>query len=275
MAERTEPLDRVLVVTPTYNEADNLESIVGRLRDAVPAAHSLVVDDNSPDGTGEIADRLAASDPQVHVLHRRGKEGLAAAYLAGFAWGLDNDYDVVVEMDADGSHRPELLPSLLAALDERDADMVKGSRWMRGGTTDQTWSRELLSRLANIWIQVAMDIPVRDATGGYNAFRASILRAMDLDGVASKGYTFQVDMTRRVIAAGGKVTEVPIFFPDRTAGESKMSGSIIGEALARTAGWGVEKRSCQIRGVLATLRTSFTTAPSAQSGAAQPGARQS
>ncbi|GAA2183912.1 polyprenol monophosphomannose synthase [Brooklawnia cerclae] len=254
MAERTEPLDRVLVVTPTYNEADNLEPIVKRLREAVPSAHSLIVDDNSPDGTGEIADRLAAADPQVHVLHRKGKEGLAAAYLAGFAWGLDNDYDVLVEMDADGSHQPEILPDLLAALRDRDADMVKGSRWMRGGSTDQTKDRELLSRLANIWIQVAMDIPVRDTTGGYNAFRASILRATDLDDVASKGYTFQVDMTRRVIAAGGKVTEVPIFFPDRTAGESKMSGSIIGEALLRTARWGVEKRSSQVRNICAAVK---------------------
>jgi len=245
MAERMELLDS----TPTYNEAENLAPIIRRLRAAGPSAHLLVVDDNSPDGTGAIADRMAAEDPAIHVMHRAGKQGLAAAYLAGFEWGLERDYDVLVEMDADGSHQPELLPSLLAALREQDADMVKGSRWMRGGTTDQSRSRELLSRLANIYIQIAMDIPVRDATGGYNAFRASILRKIDLTGVASKGYTFQVDMTRRVLAAGGKVVEVPIYFPDREVGVSKMSGSIIGEALLRTTQWGAQKRWSQVKGV--------------------------
>lgn len=249
MALRNESLDRILVITPTYNEAENLAPIIKRLREAVPSAHCLIADDNSPDGTGAIADRMAAEDPAIHVLHRAGKQGLAAAYLAGFAWGLDRNYDVLVEMDADGSHQPELLPSLLAALREQDADMVKGSRWMRGGTTDQSRSRELLSRLANIYIQIAMDIPVRDATGGYNAFRASILRKIDLTGVASKGYTFQVDMTRRVLAAGGKVVEVPIYFPDREVGVSKMSGSIIGEALLRTTQWGAQKRWSQVKGV--------------------------
>ena len=247
MAERNESLARVLVITPTYNEAENIESIISRLRAAVPQAHSLIVDDNSPDGTGEIADRMAAADPNVHVLHRAGKEGLAAAYLAGFSWGLEHDYDVLVEMDADGSHQPELLPSMLDALRDRDADMVKGSRWTRGGSTNQSKDRELLSRLANIYIQIAMDIPVRDSTGGFNVFRASTLRRLDLGGVASKGYTFQVDMTRRVLAAGGKVTEVPIYFPDREVGDSKMSGSIIGEALKRTTVWGWQRRSGQLR----------------------------
>lgn len=247
MAQRTESLARVLVITPTYNEAENIESIVSRLRAAVPAAHSLIVDDNSPDGTGDIADQLAAADSNVHVLHRAGKGGLAAAYLAGFAWGLERGYEVIVEMDADGSHQPELLPAMLDALRDRDADMVKGSRWVRGGATNQSKDRELLSRLANIYIQVAMDIPVRDSTGGFNVFRASTLRRLDLDGVASKGYTFQVDMTRRVLAAGGKVTEVPIYFPDREIGTSKMSGSIIGEALKRTTQWGWDIRTAQLR----------------------------
>lgn len=239
---------RVLVITPTYNEAQNIESIVTRLRAAVPHAHSLIMDDNSPDGTGEIADRIAAADDHVHVVHREGKQGLAAAYLAGFQWGLERGYDVLVEMDADGSHQPELLPSMLAALAE--ADMVKGSRWMRGGSTDQTPGRELLSRAANIWIQVVMDLPVRDATGGFNAFRADILRRIDFDDIASKGYTFQVDMTRHVIDAGGTVVEVPIYFPDRTFGESKMSGSIIKEALVRTATWGADRRLGQITSLL-------------------------
>ena len=244
------PSLHTLVVIPTYNELENLPIIIGRLQQARPDVHILVVDDGSPDGTGQLADELALADPdRVHVMHRTSKAGLGAAYLAGFAWGLGRGYSVLVEMDADGSHQPELLPSLLAALHDLDADMVKGSRWMRGGATDQTRSRELLSRLANIYIQVAMDIPVRDATGGYNAFRSSILRKVDLTGVASKGYTFQVDMTRRVLAAGGKVVEVPIYFPDREIGDSKMSGSIIGEALLRTTEWGAQKRWSQLKGV--------------------------
>lgn len=255
MADRSESLDRVLVITPTYNEVDNIEPIIKRLRAAVPHAHSLIADDNSPDGTGAVADRLAADDPNVNVLHRPGKGGLAAAYLAGFDWGLARDYDVLVEMDADGSHQPELLPSMLAAL--ADADMVKGSRWVRGGSTNQTKSREMLSRLANIYIQVAMDLPVRDSTGGYNAFRASILREIDFSDFASVGYTFQVDMTRRVIAAGGKVAEVPIYFPDREVGDSKMSGSIIGEAVKRTTQWGVERRWGQLRAAGQWLRREF------------------
>ena len=247
MADRKrEPLDKVLVIIPTYNEVENLESVVGRLREAVPAADALIADDNSPDGTGAIADRLAAEDDHIHVLHRAGKEGLAAAYVAGFRWGLENGYDVLVEMDADGSHRPTFLPAMLAALE--NADMVKGSRWMRGGEgVDYDLAREWLSRLANIWIQAVMDLPVHDSTGGFNAFRASALEAMDLDTIASKGYTFQVDLTRRVIENGGTVAEVPISFPDRQLGESKMSGSIITEALRRTAGWGYEKRSAQLR----------------------------
>ncbi|MGI5952271.1 MAG: polyprenol monophosphomannose synthase [Brooklawnia sp.] len=247
MADRTESLERILVITPTYNEAENIEQIISRLRTAVPNAHSLIVDDNSPDGTGAVADRMVTEDDHIHVMHRPGKGGLAAAYLAGFAWGLERGYDVLVEMDADGSHQPELLPSMLDALSERDADMVKGSRWIRGGETNQTRGREMLSRLANIYIQVLMDLPVRDSTGGYNIFRSSILRAINFTDVASKGYTFQVDMTRRVLAAGGKVVEVPIYFPDREVGTSKMSGSIISEALLNTTKWGVARRGEQLR----------------------------
>ncbi|MCL2315828.1 MAG: polyprenol monophosphomannose synthase [Actinomycetia bacterium] len=240
MSDHSTP-GRVLVIIPTYNEAGNLERIVGRVRAATPAVEVLVADDNSPDGTGAIADTLAGNDAQVHVMHRAAKEGLGAAYLAGFRWGLDHGYDVLVEMDADGSHSPEQLPSLLAALGE--ADMVKGSRWMKGGSV-VNWDkkRELLSRGANIWIQAAMDLPVHDATGGYNVFTADILRRIDLDDVASRGYTFQVDMTRRVLEAGGVVAEVPIEFCEREVGESKMSGDIIREAMIRTARWGVERR---------------------------------
>jgi GT2 family glycosyltransferase len=245
MDAATEPLGRVLVIIPTYNEVETLEKIIARVRHATPLAEILVADDNSPDGTGELADRLAQSDGQVHVLHRPGKQGLGVAYLAGFDWGLERGYDVLVEMDADGSHQPEQLPSLLAALDK--ADMVKGSRWMRGGTV-VNWDkkRELLSRGANVWIQAAMDLPVHDATGGYNVYKASILRAIDLHDVASKGYTFQVDMTRRVMEAGGVVAEVPIEFCEREAGVSKMSGGIIKEALMRTAVWGAQRRWQQV-----------------------------
>lgn len=257
MVERTESLDRVLVITPTYNEAENIESTIQRLRKVAPATHSLIVDDNSPDGTGAIADSMADEDPNIHVLHRAGKGGLAAAYLAGFDWGLERDYQVLVEMDADGSHQPELLPDLLAALSDLDADMVKGSRWLPGGATNQSKFREILSRGANIWVQIAMDVPVRDSTGGFNAFRASILRRIDLSDVASKGYTFQVDLTRRVLAAGGKVAEVPIYFPDREMGTSKMSGSIIVEGLWRTTHWGAEKRWAQLKQAGVRLREGF------------------
>ncbi len=257
MAERMNPLDRVLVITPTYNEAENIEPIITRLKQAVPTAQVLIVDDNSPDGTGAIADRLAATDPSIHVLHRPGKGGLAAAYLAGFEWGLLYGFDVLIQMDADGSHQPEVIYDMLAAMRRQGADMVKGSRWIKGGSTTQSKSRELLSRSANLWIQLVMDLPVRDSTGGFNAFRAPILRAIDLSNVASKGYTFQVDITRRVLEAGGKVVEVPIHFPDREAGVSKMSGSIIGEALMRTTEWGIDKRRTQLKGVGAAVKRQY------------------
>jgi len=238
-------LGRILVIIPTYNESGNIESIVSRLRAAVPAADVLIADDNSPDGTGGIADKLAAGDGQIHVLHRAEKQGLGAAYLTGFDWGLEHGYDVLAEMDADGSHQPEQLPSLLKALEQ--ADMVKGSRWMRGGSV-VNWDkkRELLSRAANIWVQAMMDVPVHDTTGGYNVYRADILRQIDLDSITSKGYSFQIDMTRQVLEAGGVVAEVPIEFQDRTIGESKMSGSIVTEALIKTAGWGAKRRLAQI-----------------------------
>jgi len=243
--ERMTDSSRLLVIIPTYNEAENIEPIVARLRSAVPQADVLIADDNSPDGTGDIADVMSSVDGHVHVLHRAGKQGLGAAYLAGFAWGLDRGYDVLVEMDADGSHQPEQLPSMLSALER--ADMVKGSRWMRGGTVvNWSRSRELLSRGANIWVQAAMGLPVHDSTGGFNVFRADILRRIDLASVASRGYSFQIDMTRRVLEAGGVVAEVPIEFQERLTGESKMSGSIIEEALVKTAGWGVRRRAEQL-----------------------------
>jgi dolichol-phosphate mannosyltransferase len=239
-------LGRILVVIPTYNEVDNLAPIVTRLRASMPEAHVLVADDNSPDGTAKVADDLAERDDQVHVMHRLGKEGLGAAYLAGFSWALDNRFDVVVEMDADGSHQPEQLPRLLEAL--RGADLVLGSRWVPGGTV-VNWprSREVLSRGGNWYTRRALRIPLRDATGGFRAFRAATLRALDLDGVGSAGYIFQVDLAYRALAQGLRVVEVPIEFVERQVGDSKMDRKIVSEALWRVTVWGARERARMLR----------------------------
>ncbi len=236
-----EPLGQVAVVVPTYNERDNIEPIVSRIRSAVPEAHVLVVDDNSPDGTGEIADKLAASDPRVHVLHRAGKSGLGTAYIAGFTWGLDNGYGVLVEHDADGSHDPADLPKMLAAL--QSADLVIGSRYVPGGTV-VNWprSREILSRGANVYVRMMLGIGVHDATAGFRAYRAGTLRAIGLDQVDSQGYCFQVDLTLRTAERGFVIAEVPITFTERARGASKMSKAVIGEALWRVAQWGIAGR---------------------------------
>ena len=240
-------LGRIVVIIPTYNETLTLPTIVARVRSAVPEAHVLVIDDNSPDGTGALADSIAADDSNVEVMHRRGKEGLGAAYLAGFAWALDAGYDVIVEMDADGSHQPEQLPDLLAAL--RDADLVLGSRWVTGGgVVNWPKSREILSRGGNAYTRFMLGVPLRDATGGYRAFRASTLRSLDLDEVASQGYCFQVDLAWRAVQRGMRVTEVPITFVERTAGTSKMSQRIVVEALWRVTVWGVDDKVARIRG---------------------------
>ncbi|MDO5735447.1 MAG: polyprenol monophosphomannose synthase [Propionibacteriaceae bacterium] len=240
------PLGKVLVIIPTYNEAQNIESISGRLRKAVPDAHILVADDNSPDGTGDIVDRLVAADDHIHVLHRKGKEGLGAAYLAGFHWGLENGYGVLVEHDADGSHQPEQLPLLLKALE--NADMVKGSRWVPGGSV-VNWpkSREILSKGGNLWTRMWLGIPLKDSTGGFNAFRADTLRGLGLDEVASAGYCFQVDLAWRALKTGHTVVEVPIEFVEREFGDSKMNKNIVVEAMILTAQWGVAYRGGQIR----------------------------
>jgi dolichol-phosphate mannosyltransferase len=243
-------LGRIVVIIPTYDERENLELIVGRLRSSVPEAHVLVADDNSPDGTGAIADALASSDEHVHVLHRTGKEGLGAAYLAGFAWALDEGYDVVVEMDADGSHQPEQLPLLLDAL--RTSDLVLGSRYVKGGSV-VNWpkSRELLSRGGNIYTRLMLGVPLKDATGGYRAFRATTLRTLDLTGVESKGYCFQVDLARRAVKSGLRVTEVPIEFVERELGVSKMDQRIVTEALWRVTVWGAQDKAAKARRLLA------------------------
>ena len=234
-------LGHILTIVPTYNESENIRLITTRIRAAIPEVHILIADDNSPDGTGDIADELASSDDHIHVMHRLDKEGLGAAYLAGFKWALENDYDVVVEMDADGSHQPEQLPLLLDAL--RDADLVLGSRWVPGGSV-QNWpkSREILSRGGNWYTRVALALPLMDATGGYRAYRASTLRTINLDGVGSAGYIFQVDLAYRVIQAGLRVVEVPIQFSEREIGTSKMSHSIVTEALWKVTVWGFRAR---------------------------------
>ena len=235
------------MVVPTYDEADNLAWIVDRLRRAQPALDVLVVDDNSPDGTGEIADALAAADPQVHVLHRAGKAGLGAAYLAGFAWALEAGYDVVGEMDADGSHQPEQIGRLLAALPE--ADLVIGSRWVPGGSVvNWPWQREALSRGGNLYVRVLLGIDVRDATAGFRLFRRSTLEAIHLDDVRSTGYVFQTDLVTRTLRAGLRVKEVPIDFVERERGDSKMSGEVAVESLKRITRWGLRERWGQVTG---------------------------
>jgi dolichol-phosphate mannosyltransferase len=236
----------VLVVIPTFNERDNLERIVARTRTAVPDADILVADDNSPDGTGELADKLSADDPHVNVLHRPGKEGLGAAYLAGFEWALDRGYGVLVEMDADGSHRPEDLPRMLAALVE--ADLVLGSRYVPGGTVvNWPWHRLLLSRGGNTYARIVLGVPLRDITGGYRAFRRETLLGLGLDGVQSQGYCFQVDLAWRAVRGGFRVVEVPITFVERELGTSKMSGNVVREALWRVTEWGLASRADAIR----------------------------
>jgi dolichol-phosphate mannosyltransferase len=240
-------LGKVLVIIPTYNEAENVRPIVKRVRAAVPDADILVADDNSPDGTGKLADELAADDPQVHVLHRKGKEGLGAAYLAGFQWGIDHEYGVLVEMDADGSHQPEELPRLLTAL--KSADLVLGSRWVPGGRV-VNWPkyREYISRGGSTYSRLMLDVPMRDVTGGYRAFRRQTLEGLGMGDVASAGYCFQVDLAWRAVKAGFHVVEVPITFVERERGDSKMSRSILVEALWRVTAWGVGARAGKLSG---------------------------
>jgi dolichol-phosphate mannosyltransferase len=242
-------LQPVLVVVPTYNELDNLGPILDRLHEALPSAHALVVDDSSPDGTGELADKLAGRDDRVHVLHRTEKAGLGAAYIAGFRWGLEHGYAVLVEMDADGSHAPEDLPRLLDALS--DADLALGSRYVPGGRV-VNWPkrRELLSRGGNLYSKFALGVGINDITGGYRAYRRGVLENLVLDDVASHGYCFQVDLAWRTVQAGFTVVEVPITFTEREIGESKMSGSIVREALLRVTQWGLRHRLGQLRSLL-------------------------
>lgn len=234
------------MIIPTYNEIDNIDLAVAAVRIAAPEIDVLVADDNSPDGTGVRADEIAAIDHHVKVLHREGKEGLGAAYLAAFQWAKTHDYDVVVEMDADGSHRAVDLPALLNALVE--ADVVLGSRWIKGGRV-VNWPkhREILSRGGNLYTKLWLGMPISDATGGFRAFRIKALDAIGLEAVQSQGYCFQVDMAWRAVQANLRVTEVPIVFVERERGESKMDQAIVQEALKRVTQWGIDKRKADLK----------------------------
>ncbi|WP_265446495.1 polyprenol monophosphomannose synthase [Flexivirga meconopsidis] len=248
MSEATSrpPLDKVLVLVPTYNERENLPLIIRRLRTNVPDADLLVLDDNSPDGTGQVADELAAADDRVNVLHRAGKEGLGKAYLAGFRWGLDRGYDALVEIDADGSHPPESLPVMLAAA--ADADVVIGSRWVPGGKiVNWPLHRKALSVGGNLYIKTLLGMPINDATAGYRVYRADALRAMSLDNVDSYGYCFQADLTWRAVRRDMRIVELPITFVEREIGQSKMNPDIARESLRNITRWGVRYRLGQLR----------------------------
>ncbi|MFW5875442.1 MAG: polyprenol monophosphomannose synthase [Myxococcota bacterium] len=221
----------VLIITPTYEERDNVEPFLEGVFGVVPEAHVLIVDDASPDGTGDLADAIAERDPRVHVMHRPGKLGIGSAYLDAFRWGLDRAYDVLVEMDTDLSHDPVHLPAMLGALEE-GADVVIGSRNVPGGGVEG-WGlgRHLLSKGGSLYSRTLLGLHVRDLTSGYKAFRHEVLAALDLGQVASEGYSFQIELTFRAIRSGFRVAEVPIVFVDRRAGQSKMSRKIFAEAI--------------------------------------------
>jgi dolichol-phosphate mannosyltransferase len=240
-------IPRTLVIVPTYNEAENVADILDRVLDVVPQAHVLVVDDGSPDGTGDLVASRAADDDRVYLLRRSGKLGLGTAYVAGFRWGLERGYELLVEMDADGSHPADRLPALITAVADADpADDVMlaiGSRWTAGGSVvDWPKHRELLSRGGNAYARIVLGLDVHDITAGFRVYRADAIARMALDEIDSKGYCFQVDMTLRVHDLGGAIVEVPIRFRDRVYGVSKMSQAIVVEAMLRTTQWGLQRR---------------------------------
>jgi dolichol-phosphate mannosyltransferase len=254
MPHREQSETRALVVVPTYNERENIEEVVRRLFAAKPTGVDLlVIDDGSPDGTAELVKKLGEDFDSIHLVEHRGKLGLGTAYVAGFKWGLQRGYDSVVEMDADLSHDPADVGRLLDALDE--ADLAIGSRYVPGGAVEN-WSglRRGLSFCANAYVRLLLGLSVRDSTAGFRAYRHSILRRIDLEGIRSEGYSFQVEMTRRVKNAGGRITEIPITFVERVAGESKMHFRIVIEALVFVAAWGIVDRGRQLR---ATLSRNF------------------
>ncbi len=219
-----------LIIVPTFNERDNLEPLTKAIFEVRDDVHILVVDDSSPDGTGELAETLAAADPRVHVIHREGKLGLGTAYIAGFKWALGQGYPLVFEMDADFSHQPKYIEDFIRAA--ASADLVLGCRYIKGGGTEN-WGlwRRLVSRAGNLYARAVLWAPFHDMTGGFKCFRREVLETIDLDGIRSTGYAFQIELTFRAWRAGFRVAEVPIIFPDRRVGESKMSGSIVKEAV--------------------------------------------
>ncbi len=250
-----QPALRTLVVMPTYNERDSLPVTLAHLMEHV-RCDVLIVDDNSPDGTGAIADELAQNHTTIHVMHRQAKDGLGAAYIAGFQWALERHYDLVCEMDADGSHQPHDLPRLLAQA-EADASLsgVIGSRWVAGGAVARwPWHRQVLSRGGNLYVKFMLGLPLHDATAGFRVYRANTLEHLNLQDIESHGYCFQVDMTRRVISQGGAIAEVPITFIERESGESKMSGAIVREALLRVTQWGIDRRKSRVSQWVTSLR---------------------
>lgn len=233
-------LERALVVIPTYNERENLPRLVPLILQQDPRLDVLIIDDASPDGTGQLADQLAADEPRLHVVHREGKLGLGTAYIAGFRWALERDYDAVFEMDADLSHDPAHIPAFLEAIQR--FDVVLGSRYLHGRVTVVNWPipRLLLSYAANVYARVVTGLPVTDATGGFKCFRRHVLEAIDLDRVGSEGYSFQIEMSLRAWRKGFALGEIPIVFADRDIGESKMSRRIVWEAVWRV--WALRLR---------------------------------
>jgi dolichol-phosphate mannosyltransferase len=238
MTDRAQSPRRALVCLPTYQERDNVEPITAAILQATPDVDVLVIDDNSPDGTGQIADAIAAREPRVHVLHRAGKEGLGKAYLAGFAWALARGYALVLEMDADFSHNPKYLPRMLELA--KDADLVLGSRNVKGGGT-VNWGigRKILSRGGSFYARTILGLSVRDLTGGFKCFHREVLEAIDLATVECSGYAFQIELTYRAVKKGFRVTELPIVFEDRRVGQSKMSRRIVLEAIAKV--WSIRR----------------------------------
>ncbi|MBM3658761.1 MAG: polyprenol monophosphomannose synthase [Actinobacteria bacterium] len=244
---------RTLVITPTYDEVENIDEFLRRTRAAVPHADVLVVDDNSPDGTGDLAEAVAAELGQIHVLRRPAKEGLGVAYRAGIGWGLDQGYDIICHMDSDLSHDPAALPVMLARLDEDDADLVIGSRYIPGGSIPHwPWFRRMLSKVGNFYAGLVLGTSVRDNTTGYRVYRAEMLQKMDYASTRSKGYGFMIETAYRVWQRGGRIVESPIAFTDRVRGYSKMTLTVAAEELLLVTWWGVRDRS---RRLLARVRS--------------------
>lgn len=225
-------MPRTLICMPTYNEAENIRPIIQAIHNVVPEVHILVIDDNSPDGTGDIADELSERDERIHVLHRTEKAGLGQAYIAGFGWALEHDYERIVEMDADFSHQPKYLPEMIGQLD--NFDVCVGSRYVAGGGTED-WGllRKVISRGGGLYSRTILGIDVQDLTAGFVAWRAEVLESLDLSDVEASGYVFQIEMKYRAHKKGYRIVEIPIVFPDRIAGESKMTPDIAAEALWR------------------------------------------